>query len=70
MWFRDIGLAWQAIREFKNEERNLDFYVSSVRPAVDGIVFRTTYHTYIKWFYDGRVEETPVGAGDQPERAE
>lgn len=56
MFFRDIGLAWEAIRWFKGEP-NLDFYVKAVRPMWRGIVFETTYFTYITWNYEGEVKE-------------
>jgi len=35
-----------------------NFCIKSALPAVDGIVFETTYFTYIKWYRaDGRIEE-------------
>lgn len=56
MFFRDIGLAWNAVLAFKGEE-HLNFYVKAVRPMWRGIVFETTYFTYITWNYDGEVKE-------------
>lgn len=56
MFFKDIGRAWEAIRWFKGGQ-NLDFYVKAVRPMWRGIVFETTYFTYITWNYNGEVKE-------------
>lgn len=55
MWIGDLAQAIQAVRQFKNDR---NFCIKSAVPAVDGIVFETTYFTYIKFYYeDGRVEE-------------
>ena len=56
MWIGDLAQAIQAVRQFKGED--VDFCIKSAVPAVDGIVFETTYFTYIKWYReDERVEE-------------
>lgn len=56
MWIGDLAQAIQAVRQFKGED--VDFCIKSAVPAVDGIVFETTYFTFIKWYYeDGHVEE-------------
>ena len=55
MWIGDLAQAVQAVRRYKNDR---NFCIKSAVPAVDGIVFETTYFTYIKFYYeDGRVEE-------------
>ena len=55
MWIGDLAQAIQAVRQFKNDK---NFCIKSAIPAVNGIVFETTYFTYIKFYYeDGRVEE-------------
>lgn len=66
MFFRDIGLAWEAIRQFKGEP-NLDFYVKAVHPIWRGIIFETTYFTYIIWNYDGEVKEYTVEEWNEQE---
>ena len=54
MWMGDLLAATDAVMEYK--EHNL--CIKSVVPALDGIVFETTYFTYIKWYRgDGHVEE-------------
>ena len=55
MWISDLAQAIQAVRQYKNDR---NFCIKSAVPAVDGIIFETTYFTYIKWYReDGRVEE-------------
>ena len=55
MWIGDLAQAIQAVRQFKNDR---NFCIKSAVPAVDGIVFETTYFTFIKFYYeDGHVEE-------------
>jgi hypothetical protein len=55
MWIGDLAQAIHSVRQFKN---NKNFCIKSAVPAVDGIVFETTYFTCIKWYYeDGHVEE-------------
>ena len=55
MWLGDLAQAVQAVRQFKN---GINFCIKSAVPAVDGIVFETTYFTYIKFYYeDGHIEE-------------
>lgn len=49
MWLNDVEKAICAIREHKPDvEWGTCF--KSIEPAYDGIVFTTTYHTYVKWF--------------------
>lgn len=56
MWIGDLAQAIHSVRQFKGED--VDFCIKSAVPAVDGIVFETTYFTYIKFYYeDGHVEE-------------
>ena len=55
MWLGDLAQAVHSVRQFKN---GINFCIKSAVPAVDGIVFETTYFTYIKFYYeDGHVEE-------------
>lgn len=55
MWIGDLAQAICSVRQFKNDR---NFCIKSAVPAVDGIVFETTYFTFIKWYYeDGHVEE-------------
>lgn len=55
MWIGNLAQAIQAVRQYKNDR---NFCIKSAVPAVDGIVFETTYFTFIKWYYeDGHVEE-------------
>jgi hypothetical protein len=54
MWIGDLLAATAAAKEYKGQ----NFCVTSAVPAVDGIVFETTYFTYIKWYRtDGHIEE-------------
>lgn len=54
MWMGDLLVATASVREYKGK----NFCVKSAMPAVDGIVFETTYSTYIKWYRaDGHIEE-------------
>jgi hypothetical protein len=55
MWIGDLAQAIHSVRQFKNDK---NFCIKSAVPAVDDIVFETTYFTYIKFYYeDGHVEE-------------
>ena len=54
MWMSDLVKAAQAVKEKKGE----DFVIQDTKPCWDGgIVFHTTYHTYIKWFPNGEIVE-------------
>lgn len=54
MWISDLLEATNLVREYKGG----NFCIKSAVPAVDGIVFETTYFTYIKWYrIDGHIEE-------------
>lgn len=60
MWLQDLENALAAMRE--KYDFNM-FCVEKITPAADGgIVFKTTYHTYIKWFPNGTVIEREEGA--------
>lgn len=59
MWLGDTLIALDAIAQY---QKNKNFCIKSVMPAVDGIVVETTYFTFIKYFYeDGHVEEHSKG---------
>lgn len=59
MWMGDLLKATAAIKIYKGK----DICIKSAVPAVDGIVFETTYFTYIKWYRaDGHIEERPKDA--------
>ena len=51
----DLEKAVKALRE--NEETR--YYIfENVTPCFDGgIVFKTTHHTYVKWFPSGEIKE-------------
>lgn len=54
MWMGDLLKATAMVKRHKGK----DICIKSAVPAVDGIVFETTYFTYIKWYReDGRIEE-------------
>ena len=59
MWLQDLEKALAKLRE----QYNFSFIcVESITPAADGgIVFKTTYHTYIKWFPNGEIRERNEG---------
>jgi hypothetical protein len=61
MWLQDLEKALARLKE--EYGINLNFIcVENIRPAADGgIVFKTTYHTYIKWFPNGEVRERNEG---------
>ena len=61
MWFGDTLIALDAIRQYQKDE---NFCIKSVMPAVDGVVVETTHFTFIKYFYeDGHIEEHPKVIG-------
>ena len=55
MWLQDLEKALARLKE----ECDYNFIcVEKITPSADGgIVFKTTYHTYIKWFPNGEIEE-------------
>ena len=54
MWLCELAKVVQKVKEVKGG----DIVLKKVAPAYDGIVFETTYFTYIKWYrVDGRIEE-------------
>ena len=59
MWLQDLEKALARLKE----ERGYNFIcVEKITPCADGgIVFKTTYHTYIKWFPNGEIIEREEG---------
>ena len=54
MWLCDLMTAAQAVKEQKGS----DILFTKVEPCWDGgVVFTTTYHTFIKWFPNGTITE-------------
>lgn len=54
MWLCELVEVVQKVKEVKGN----DVILKKVIPTYDGIVFETTYFTYIKWYrVDGRIEE-------------
>ena len=60
MWLGDLEKALAKMRE---EMCDFNFiYVEKITPSADGgIVFKTTYHTYIKVYRNGLIEEEQEG---------
>jgi hypothetical protein len=60
MWLQDLEKALARLKE----ECDYNFIcVEKIAPAADGgIVFETTYNTYVKWFPDGTITEKQKGA--------
>ena len=59
MWLYEVAEVIQKVLQ----EKGRDIVLKSIKPAVDGIVFETTYETFIKWFrVDGHIEEHHKGA--------
>lgn len=57
MWMCDLEKAIGRVTEFLGP-RACGTLFESIKPSYDGgIVFKTTCHTYIKWFSDGTVIE-------------
>ena len=46
MWINDLIEATNDVKELFS-----DCCIDRVSPAVDGIVFELSNHTYVKWFY-------------------
>lgn len=59
MWLQDLEKALARLKE----ECDYNFIcVEKITPSADGgIVFKTTYHTYIKWFPNGEIVERKEG---------
>ena len=54
MWLYELVEVVQKVKEKKGG----NVVLKKVIPTYDGIVFETTYFTYIKWYrVDGRIEE-------------
>lgn len=60
MWLQDVE---KAIAKMREEMPNFNFIcVESIKPSADsGIVFKTTYHTFIKVYLNGVIEEKKEG---------
>ena len=55
MWLQDVE---KAIAKMREEMPNFNLiYVESIKPSADGgVLFKTTYHTYIKVYRNGVIE--------------
>lgn len=54
MWLCELVEVVQKVKEKKGG----NVVLKKVTPTYDGIVFETTYFTYIKWYrVDGKIEE-------------
>ena len=62
MWLQDVE---KAIAKMREEMPNFNLiYVESIKPSADGgVVFKTTYHTYIKVYRNGVIEEKKEDEG-------
>lgn len=61
MWMCDLEKAIVKVREFLGP-RARGILFESIKPSYDGgIVFKTTSHTYIKWFPNGEIRERNEG---------
>ena len=60
MWLSDVE---KAIAKMREEMCDFNFIcVESIKPSADGgIVFKTTYHTYIKVYRNGVIKEIKEG---------
>ena len=57
MWVHDLEKAIGRVTEFLGP-RTCSTLFESIKPSYDGgIIFKTTYHTYIKWFPNGEIRE-------------
>jgi hypothetical protein len=57
MWLQDLEKALAKLKEQYGINFNF-ICVEKITPSADGgIVFKTTYHTYIKWFPNGEIRE-------------
>lgn len=61
MWLQDLEKALAKVNEFLGVNRSYVLF-ESIAPCADGgIVFKTTSHTYIKWFPNGEIRERKEG---------
>lgn len=61
MWLCDLEKAIAKVNEFLGVNRGYVLF-ESIKPSADGgIVFKTTHHTYIKWFPNGEIVERNEG---------
>ena len=61
MWLQDLEKALAKLKEQYGFNFNT-ICIENVKPSADGgIVFKTTYHTYIKWFPNGEIRERNEG---------
>lgn len=60
MWLQDVE---KAIAKMREEMCDFNFIcVESIKPSADGgVVFKTTYHTFIKVYRNGVIEEKEEG---------
>lgn len=62
MWMCDLEKAIGKVIDFLGANACCAVF-ESIKPSADGgIVFKTTHHTFIKWFPDGTVTEREEGA--------
>lgn len=56
MWLTDVE---KAITKLREEQCDFNFIcLESIKPGLDrSIIFKTTYHTYIKVYRNGVIEE-------------
>lgn len=60
MWLTDLEKALAYLREKKDNFNEI--VVEKITPSADGgVVFKTTYHTYIKVYRNGVIEERQEG---------
>ena len=61
MWMCDLEKAIAKVKEFLGANASYVLF-ESIKPCADGgIVFKTTHHTYIKWFPNGEIRERNEG---------
>lgn len=59
MWLCDLE---KALARLKEENKYNFICVENITPCADGgITFKTTSHTYIKWFPNGEIRERNEG---------
>ena len=60
MWLQDVE---KAIAKMREEMPNFNFIcIESIKPSANGgTVFKTTYHTFIKVYPNGVIEEKKEG---------
>lgn len=61
MWMCDLEKATSKVAKFLGPRASVMVF-ESIKPSYDGgIVFKTTCHSYIKWFPNGMVIERDEG---------